>query len=139
LLPVFAFTNDFFSKLEYEDHERVKPYKHNSKQGHKIKNQNKTENENELKKRAFYFAENYHEKWKNIQKFTLHDFTKQEWENLIQKVIIIHALAYNWRPSMKLLKTKIEKELLKHQRIETRLKLKLIVNALDMEQQKLHF
>jgi len=128
LFPVFAFTNDFFSRLEYEVYDKLKPQKKNG-----------SLNNGSLNNKIFYFDKNYHEKWKNIQKLKLNDLCSKEWETLIMRLIIIHGLAYNWKPSMDLMQTKINRELLKYKTAETRLKFKISVTALDMEQQKIQF
>jgi hypothetical protein len=126
LFPVFAFTNDFFSKVEYEEYHRLRPPK---------RCKDKKQDKKKVERKDFYFDKNYHNEWKNIQKLTLHDLASQEWETLIQRLVIIHGLAYGWRPSMDLMINKIKKECLKYKSDETRLTLKLIVNTLDMEQQ----
>lgn len=123
LFPVFAFTNDFFSRLEYEAYDRLKPQKNNGSLNNKI----------------FYFDKNYHEKWENIQRLKLNDLCSKEWETLIKRLVIIHGLAYKWKPSLDLMQTKIKRELLKCKTAETRLKFKISVTVLDMEQQKLQF
>ena len=130
LFPVFAFTNDFFAQLEYEDYERIKP-----KRNYKNRDNNHLDNQNQ----NFYFDKNYHDEWKNIQKLRLHGLSSKEWETLIQRLVIIHGLAYNWEPTMDLMQNKINQELLKYATAETRLKFKITINILDMEQQKLQF
>lgn len=137
LFPVFAFTNEFFSRVEYEEYDRVKPQKRSQNQdkeqipGKKL-NPGK---ENFYAKANFYFDKNYHDEWKNIRKLKLHEFSSQDWETLIQRLIIMHGFAYKWKPFMELMEKKIKRTLSKDQTAETRLKFKLIVNTLDMEQQ----
>ncbi len=126
LFPVFAFTNDFFSKVEYEEYDRLMPPK---------RCKGKKQDQKNLKNKDFYFDKNYHNEWKNIQKLKLHDLASQERETLIQRLVIIHGLAYGWKPSMDSMINKIKKELQKYKSDETRLTLKLIVNTLDIEHQ----
>jgi hypothetical protein len=131
LFPVFAFTNDFFSRLEYEAYDRIKPKK-------KYKNRD-NQDDSSLDNQILYFDKNYHDEWKNIQKLRLNGLSSKEWETLIQRLVIIHGLAYKWKPSLNLMQTQINRELLKYKTAETRLKFKITVNILDMEQQKLQF
>ncbi len=138
LFPVFAFTNDFFAQLEYEDYKRVKPPKKKYKnRDNKNSNSLHAQSSNNLDKQNLYFDKNYHGEWKDIQKLRLHGLSSKEWKTLIQRLVTIHGLAYNWKPSMDLMQNKINQELQKHTTAETRLKFKLTVNILDMEQQKL--
>ncbi len=135
LFPVFAFTNDFFSRLEYEAYDRIKP---RTRRQHKEQGRS-NKIENYLANQEFYFAKNYHQEWKNILKLKVEDLSSKQWKTLIQRLVIIHGLVYKWEPSMELMQDKIIQELLKYKTAETRLKLKIAVTILDMEQQKLYF
>jgi len=131
LFSVLAFTNDFFSRLEYETYDRTKPRKK-----HKT---NENKHNGSLDNQIFYFDKNYHDDWKNIQKLRLYDILPKEWEVLIHRIVILHGIAYKWKPSLNLMQTKISRELSNYKTAETRLKFKITINILDIEQQKLQF
>jgi hypothetical protein len=120
--PVFAFTNDFFTCLADEAYDRVR-IKKNSKNGTppiKIP----------------YFNKNYSRVWENINIYRLHDLSSGEWESLIHKLIAVHASAYKWQPPVTLIQRQMSRELSKLSGVEARLKLKFLVNHLDLEQQR---
>ncbi|MCD4719484.1 MAG: DUF2791 family P-loop domain-containing protein [Desulfobacula sp.] len=120
--PVFAFTNEFFTCLADEAYDRVR-IKKNSKNGTppiKIP----------------YFNKNYSKAWENINIHKLHDLSSTEWETLIHKLIAVHAGAYKWKPTVALMQRQMNLELSKLSGVEARLKLKFLVNQLDLEQQK---
>jgi len=56
---------------------------------------------------------------------------------LIRKLIVIHALAYRWEPDVDSIDKMIFSRLLKQSESESRMKIKLIVNLLDLEQQQM--
>lgn len=120
--PVFAFTNEFFTYIADEAYDRVK-IKKNSKNG-------------TPPVKIPYFKKNYSRAWKHINIHRLNDLSSTEWENLIHKLIAIHAGAYKWKPPAALLQRQMNLELPKLSGIEARLKLKFLVNHLDLEQQK---
>lgn len=60
----------------------------------------------------------------------------KEWHILIRKLIQIHALAYH-KPDEDAMDKMIFSRLLKQSEAESRMKLKLIVNLLDLEQQQM--
>jgi len=119
--PVFAFTNDFFTSLADEAYDRVRITK-NGKNGTPP-----TE--------IPYFNKNYSRAWANINIHKLHDFSSKEWGTLINKLIHVHAGAYKWEPSAALMQREMNLELSRLSGVESRLKLKFLVNYLDLEQQ----
>lgn len=119
--PVFAFTNDFFTYVTDEEYDRTKEQKNSNKS-------NPVE--------ITYFRRNYSEIWKNITIHRLQDLSSQEWKILIIKLIKLHAAAYRWKPSVDIVQNQIKQKLSKHPGAQTRLKLKFLVNLLDLEQQK---
>lgn len=118
--PVFAFTPDFFAHLEEEAYDRVK-----------------------IKKNAIngthppipYFKQNYSRAWEQLHIHTLHDLSSKEWKALIHKLIQVHANAYFWTPSADVIEKEMIQQLSGLTGIEARLKLKFLVNHLDLEQQ----
>lgn len=90
-------------------------------------------------KEVLYFAQNYSKAWQrqNINIYTLRDLTSKQWHILIRKLIQIHALAYQWQPDVDAIDKKIFSKLLKQSNAESRMKLKLIVNILDLDQQQM--
>ena len=118
--PVFAFTPDFFALLEDEPYDRVKKKK---------KGQNETDPD------VPYFKKDYGKAWEKIDIHTLHDLSSKEWKILIHRLIKIHAGAYSWKPDMGLMEKEMIKQLSGLKGVEARLKLKFLVNHLDLEQQ----
>ncbi|MBF0467492.1 MAG: DUF2791 family P-loop domain-containing protein [Desulfamplus sp.] len=117
-LPVFAFTHDFFTYLEDEDFDRKRIIRHE-------------------KTLTLYFEQNYSKAWQNINIHRLRNLASKEWHILIRKLIQIHALAYRWKPDVDAMDKMIFSRLLKQSDAESRMKLKLIVNLLDLEQQQM--
>lgn len=109
--PVFAFTDDFFTQVQTEDYDRIHVRK-----------------EVEIP----YFDQNYAAAWKNLNIYRLHDLTQNEWKDLCRKLMVLHGRAYGWQPP----KTRTQNKLtgcLPHMRDqETRLKLKALVEQLDI-------
>ncbi len=83
------------------------------------------------------FERNYSNAWKDINIYKLRNLTSKEWHDIIRKLIDIHALAYNWKPDVGTMDKIIFSRLLKQSDSESRIKLKLIVNILDIEQQQI--
>ena len=83
------------------------------------------------------FEQNYSAAWNEIHQYRLRDLTTREWHLLIQKLIRIHSLAYRWEPDVAAMDKMIFAKLLEYSNAESRMKLKLIVNLLDLEQQEL--
>jgi hypothetical protein len=106
---VFAFTADFFDKVNRE------PY-------------------DDEKQR---FAEHYAEQWKDLKIMHLQDFSSQSWDLLQDRLIQAYAEAYriDFSPQMTNLKKKLQDLLKKLKDQETRFKLKALVHQLDIETQ----
>ncbi|MGA8165287.1 MAG: BREX system ATP-binding domain-containing protein [Waddliaceae bacterium] len=105
--PIFAFTDDFFDKV----------------------NQERYDDSGEM------FPKNYAKSWQDLTIMRLQDFSSQGWHSLLDRLIQLYGQAYqiDLPPQMKgtlqaLLKT-IEGQ-------ETRYKLKALVNKLDIEIQQ---
>lgn len=113
--PVFAFTDDFFMKLQEEDYERVR-----------------IRNEVEFR----YFDQNYAESWRDLTVYRLHDLTLKEWKGLSEKLIVLHARAYGWQPPEIRTREEMAGRLSKTGRQEARLKLKALVDQLDLIHQE---
>ena len=118
--PVFAFTPDFFALVEDEDYDRVKI----KKTGH-----------NGTSPAIPYFTQNYSRAWENLHIHTLDDLCSKEWNILIHKLIPVHARAYSWSPSAGVMEEEMIQQLSGLTGVEARLKLKFLVNHLDLEQQ----
>jgi len=121
--PVFAFTHDFFSLVSQEAYDRTR-----------ILKQRKNGSSHPLEMPLF--KRDYHAAWKDITVHTLHDLSVPEWKILIHKLIVLHGRAYAWAPESDLLQPQMVKMLSSHAGAEPRLKLRLLVNHLDLEQQK---
>jgi len=112
--PVFAFTHDFFTRVADEPYDRLKP-----------------------KKDKPYFDKNYSTAWQEIHVHNLNHLSSKEWKSLIHKLVQVHARAYQWQPPVDVMAKKLNLELSKYNGAEPRLKLKLLVNRLDLAQQHL--
>ncbi len=121
--PVFAFTHDFFSLVSQEAYDRTRILK-----GRKNGSPHPLE--------IPLFKRDYHSAWKDINVHTLHDLSAAEWKILIHKLIVLHGRAYDWLPESDLMQPQMVKILSSHAGAEPRLKLRLLVNHLDLEQQK---
>jgi hypothetical protein len=114
LYPIFAFTDEFFMRVRGEDYERVY-----------------TSNEQELS----YFDKNYTKSWRHLNLHQLHNLSAEDWQNLISKLIILHGRAYNWTPSTKEIRAKMTEVSEATAEPEARLKIKALVEQLDLGQQ----
>ncbi|WDN87330.1 hypothetical protein BuS5_00298 [Desulfosarcina sp. BuS5] len=119
--PVFAFTNDFFTYIADEAYDRVRIKKNGKNETSPIP--------------IPYFNTNYSKAWENINIHTLHDLSAKEWKILINKLIAVHAGAYKWEPPAALMQSQMNLALSKLSGVEARLKLKFLVNHLDLVQQ----
>ncbi len=121
--PVFAFTHDFFTLVETEPWDRTrKPF-----------GRRKTDPSSE---EIPCFARNYHKAWKNINIHSLQNLSPGEWEILSDKLKTLHSRAYGWTPDAPELVREMMQILSKNNGAESRMKLRLLVNQLDLEQQK---
>lgn len=106
--PIFAFTDDFFDRVNSEPFE-----------------------DSDLT-----FSKNYAKAWQNLNIVKLQDFSAQEWELLLDRLIHLYAQAYyvDIPPQTKILLQDML-EYIKDQ--EIRFKLKALVNQLDVETQQI--
>ncbi len=118
--PVFAFTPDFFALVKDEDYDRVKI---------------KKTSHNGTSPAIPYFTQNYSRAWEKLHIHTLDDLLSKEWNILIHKLIQVHARAYSWSPFAGVMEKEIIQQLSGLKGVEARLKLKFLVNHLDLEQQ----
>jgi hypothetical protein len=116
LYPVFAFTDDFFATVKGEDYDRV---------------------DTRGDKEQPYFAENYAKAWRRLNIHDLHDMSNREWQTLAEKLIHVHAKAYDWQPEPKQLQEQLTTTLKKTGSREARLKIKGLVNQLDFVHQEI--
>jgi hypothetical protein len=108
VFPVFAFTDDFFDKVKSEPYDE----------------------------KMDIFAKNYAESWKNLNILRLCDFSSQGWESLLERLMQLYSEAYQIKlppqinQSLQSLVDKLDSQ-------ETRVKLKALVNKLDIETQQI--
>lgn len=121
--PVFGFTHDFFTLVETEPWDRTR------RPGGRRKTQPPTDD-------IPCFARNYHKAWKRINIHSLQDLSPGEWETLTGKLKILHGRAYGWEPETAELAQEMMQVLSQNKGAESRMKLRLLVNQLDLEQQK---
>lgn len=107
--PIFAFTEDFFDKVNQEEYGDEKQT----------------------------FSLNYAEAWKDLNIARLQDSSADRWEALQDRLIKLYAEAYQLDLSHQLIgiKGKLQKLLNTLKAQETRFKLKALVNQLDIEAQ----
>ena len=106
VFPVFAFTDDFFDKVNrelYEDERAI-------------------------------FPKNYAVLWRDLTILRLHDFSSHEWDSLLDRLMQLYSQAYriSLRPQVK---QSLHSLLKQFEAQETRFKLKALVNKLDIETQ----
>lgn len=118
LFPVFAFTDDFFERVKQEDYGRAR-----------------IREDMEIP----YFERNYAEAWQGLNLYRLHDLSKEEWKELSRKLIRLHATAYGWSPPEPRMQEAMARRLDELRSQETRLKLKALVDQLDLAQQEMLF
>jgi hypothetical protein len=116
LFPVFAFTGDFFRQVDAEDYGRVLV-----RDG----------------KEFPCFAKDYAVAWKKLTRCELQDLSPQEWKTLGDKLLRLHARAYQWHPPEAALRQALARRLDQTQGQETRYRIKTLVDELDLAQQEL--
>lgn len=108
VFSVFAFTDDFFEKVNHEPYDDGKET----------------------------FPKNYGEAWRGLNILRLQDFSSHGWESLLDRLMELYSQAYQIdipravKPTLQSLLGKIEAQ-------ETRFKLKALVNKLDIETQQI--
>lgn len=113
--PVFAFTDDFFSRVQSEDYDRIKV-----RGGQECP----------------YFDRNYAQAWRQLRIHRLHELTEPEWEALIGKLIQLHSRAYGWQPPENETRRKMDEVMAITGSRDARLKIKALINQLDIMQQQ---
>ncbi|MBF0353550.1 MAG: DUF2791 family P-loop domain-containing protein [SAR324 cluster bacterium] len=119
ILSVFAFTDDFFHKVESEDYDRQL-----------------LRQQGEEPLETPYFEQNYAQAWRSLNQFHLQALTAREWDDLAEKLTMMHTRAYDWSAPdqlQELLRERLKKSVGE----ETRYRLKGLVDQLDLEQQAL--
>lgn len=111
LYPVFAFTEDFFHQVHQEDYTRVTV-------------------RGALEDPCFDF--DYAREWEHLTVYRLSDLSPREWEELCRKLIILHGRTYRWEPSELPMMREMTHRLQALRNQETRLKLKALVDCLDV-------
>jgi hypothetical protein len=109
IYPVFAFTDDFFDKVKYEQYDGEKQS----------------------------FSRNYAEAWKNLNIVRLKEFSSDNWKELLNRLIQLYAEAYQVDfPNLIAIRERLQNLLEKIIAQETRFKLKALVHQLDIETQR---
>lgn len=109
LYPVFAFTPDFFQRLQEEDFEHPD------------------------------FAQDYAHAWRHLSRYDLHSLSTDEWWALCEQLIGLHAAAYHWRPDPDQLLPRLKARQQAMRQQEARTILKALVDELDQVQQQAFF
>lgn len=115
LYPVFAFTDDFFQRVEEEEYDRVR-----------------VRGDLEIS----YFEKNYADAWKDLTLYRLQDLSQREWDDLAEKLMRLHTKAYRWGPPEERVRREMAERLSAMQGQETRYRLKALVDQLDLVHQE---
>jgi ribosome modulation factor len=115
LFAVFAFTEDFFRQLEAEDFDRV---------------QVRAESETP------FFARDYAAAWRKLEVYRLDELSRKDWQELAGKLLRLHTQAYGWKPDEARTLGNLMQRVDEMAGEETRLRLKALVDALDVLQQE---
>ena len=113
--PVFAFTDDFFLQVQHEDYDRIKMVKGTE---------------------TPYFEKNYADLWRDMDIYRLRELSSKEWIDLSVKLMVVHAKAYGWEPSERETCEEMMLRLSETRDQEARMKLKALVDQLDLVQQR---
>lgn len=116
--PVLALTDDFFNVVQNEDYDRVV-----------------TRGETETP----YFPQNYGQAWQRLNIYDLNGLSSKEWWALAEKLILFHGKAYGWQPQNNQLKAQLKQVIKETAAHEPRLKIKALVNQLDISHQQTVF
>jgi hypothetical protein len=130
--PVFAFTHDFFTRVAEEPYDRTR-----APRGWKSSSAaSGRENSPTAPEPVPCFTRNFHRAWnKDLNIHLLQDLSARDWQVLIRKLVILHGKAYGWEPQSAVLEKEAARVLSRHGRAESRMKLRLLVNHLDLAQQ----
>jgi len=115
IYPVFAFTDDFFDKVHTESYEKTRIKKNEEMR---------------------IFPEDFSIAWKSLQEHRLQDFSDHEWEGLQERLIRLYSKAYQTNHPNLTAASNMKATLERMKGQETRLKLKAMVNHLDLEAQE---
>ena len=120
--PVFAFTHDFFTQVGDEPYDRTRAARGRKKQT--------------SAPQIPLFSRNYDRAWRqDLNIHVLQDLSARDWQVLIRKLLILHGKAYGWRPETAVLEKEAARVLFRHGRAESRMKLRILINQLDLAQQ----
>ena len=109
LYPVFAFTPDFFQRLQEEDYDLP------------------------------YFDRNYAQAWRQLSVYQLRGLSRAAWESLCNTLAALHAAAYGWHADQEPLVPLLTTRLATLPLHDPRLTLKALVDELDQVQQQTFF
>jgi len=112
--PIIAFTDDFFLKVQQEDYDSIRMRK-----GDEIQR----------------FGKNYAQAWHDMTVYQLQDLSSKDWKDLSEKLIVLHGAAYGWQPFETEIRNEMAERLLESRQLETRLKIKVLLDQLDLMQQ----
>ncbi|MFQ5900682.1 MAG: BREX system ATP-binding domain-containing protein [Thermodesulfobacteriota bacterium] len=111
LYPVFAFTDDFFKCVQEEDYERTR-----------IRRDQETP----------YFSQNYFNLWNGLTVHRLQDLSRQEWDELAERLLHLYVKAFKWQPAEDHILQKMRGRITELLGEETRYILKALVEQLDV-------
>jgi hypothetical protein len=109
LYPVFAFTPDFFQRVQEEDFDQPP------------------------------FDRDYARAWRHLAVYDLRGLSEAEWQGICQQLIVLHGAAYDWPADPEQLGPRLSARLRTMRAPEPRFVLKALVDELDQEQQQHFF
>jgi hypothetical protein len=109
MYPVFAFTPDFFQRLQEEDYSLP------------------------------YFDRDYASAWRDLSVYHLRALPREAWQALCETLIALHGTAYHWPADRDGLLPLLTKRLAHLPLQDTRTTLKALVDELDQVQQQRFF
>ena len=115
LYPIVAFTEDFFQRVEEEDYDRAR-----------------IQGGLEMP----YFERNYADAWRYLKRYQLENLSAEEWGDLVEKLMHLHARAYQWQPPEARTRQEMAGRLAEMRGQETRFRLKALVDQLDLVHQE---
>jgi hypothetical protein len=83
-----------------------------------------------------YFVRNYADAWRDLAVYRLQDLSRGEWNELIEKLICLHVKTYRWQPSEDRVHEEMTRRLAELDGMETRFRLKALVDHLDIAHQE---
>ena len=79
---------------------------------------------------------NYADAWRHLKRYQLETLSSEEWGDLVEKLMHLHARAYQWQPPEARARQEMAGRLAEMRGQETRFRLKALVDQLDLVHQE---